>query len=72
MAQIPPIYSIEKESNVYHNNSECTESNNIEERNKRHGTGGKVLCKHCERLNIKSIFKAVYNTKGFGLVDSLI
>jgi hypothetical protein len=48
---IEPIYSIEKGAEVYHNNSECTERNNIETRNVRAGTGNKRICEHCQRLN---------------------
>lgn len=36
---------------VYHNNTGCTEGNNIEARNRRDGTGGKTICSHCARLN---------------------
>jgi hypothetical protein len=36
---------------VYHNNTRCTEGNNIEPRNRRSGTGGKQLCHHCATLN---------------------
>lgn len=36
-----------KDSNVYHNNSKCTEGNNIERRNLRQGTGGRRRCKNC-------------------------
>lgn len=36
---------------VHHNNTRCTEGNNIERRNLRSGTGGKPLCLHCIRLN---------------------
>ena len=38
-------------SEVYHNNSKCTEGNNIEDRNRKTGDGGKRLCKHCRELN---------------------
>ena len=37
--------------NVYHNNDKCTEGNNIESYYLVQGTGGRPLCKHCERLN---------------------
>lgn len=37
--------------NVHHNNTLCTEGNNIEHRYRREGTGGKPLCSHCQRLN---------------------
>jgi hypothetical protein len=32
---------------VHHNETRCTEGNNIEPENKRAGTGGKPLCKNC-------------------------
>lgn len=35
---------------VHHNNTSCTEGNNIEHINRRPGTGGKPLCAHCQRL----------------------
>jgi len=34
----------------YHDNTTCTEGNNIEPENRREGTGGKPRCDHCERL----------------------
>jgi hypothetical protein len=37
---------------VHHNNTKCTEGNNIEPQYKREGTGGKPLCSHCARLNL--------------------
>ena len=40
-----------KNSDVYHNNSDCTEGNNIERVNLQQGTGGKRLCKKCANLN---------------------
>jgi len=36
---------------VHHDNTRCTEGNNIERENLRSGTGGKPLCDHCERLD---------------------
>jgi hypothetical protein len=36
---------------VHHNNTSCTEGNNIERENWRSGTGGKPLCKHCQILS---------------------
>lgn len=44
-------YSARGGTEVYHNNSGCTEVNNIEAYNVREGTGDKRLCHHCERLN---------------------
>jgi hypothetical protein len=35
---------------VHHNNTSCTEGNNIEKQYRRDGTGGKPLCQHCARL----------------------
>jgi hypothetical protein len=50
MSKVAPFHSSEK-TEVYHNNSECTEGNNIEKRNLVSGTGGKRLCEACARLN---------------------
>ena len=36
----------------HHDNTKCTEGNNIERENIRQGTGGKPLCDHCYRLDI--------------------
>ena len=36
--------------NVYHDNTSCTEGNNIETYNKVAGTGGRPKCEHCARL----------------------
>jgi hypothetical protein len=36
---------------VYHNNSRCTERNNIEAGDSRQGTGGRPVCLHCSSLN---------------------
>ena len=36
---------------VYHDNSDCTEWNNIEQRNLAKGTANRPLCKHCADLN---------------------
>jgi hypothetical protein len=35
---------------VHHNNTLCTEGNNIEPQYKRDGTGGKPLCQRCASL----------------------
>jgi hypothetical protein len=50
MPKTDPIYS-KKQKNVYHNNSKCTERNNIEKENIAHGTGRLPLCKRCKELN---------------------
>jgi hypothetical protein len=36
--------------NVYHDNSNCTEGNNIERQYLRSGTAGRPRCEHCNRL----------------------
>jgi len=36
---------------VHHDNTTCTEGNNIERENRRSGTGGKPLCSHCQQLD---------------------
>ena len=37
-----------KKSDVYHDDSKCTEGNNIENRNLKSGTGGNRKCKRCK------------------------
>lgn len=49
MPKVAPFHSVKQ--NVYHNNSKCTEGNNIEKQYLQSGTGGKPLCKHCSSLN---------------------
>ncbi len=46
-----PWHSIKQ--SVHHNNTDCTEGNNIERENRREGTGGKPLCDHCQRLGAR-------------------
>lgn len=36
---------------VYHNNPNCRFVNNMKSATARRGTGGKWLCRECERLN---------------------
>lgn len=50
MPYASPIYSV-KTKDVYHNNSACTERNNIEPENVRHGTDNRPLCHGCKELN---------------------
>ena len=51
MAKVAPFHSKKKsDRNVYHDNSSCTEGNNIEPQNKVSGTGGRPKCEHCQRL----------------------
>jgi hypothetical protein len=35
----------------YHDESRCTEGNNIEPRNRVSGTGGRRKCDHCRRIS---------------------
>lgn len=49
MAKIAPWNSVKED--VYHDNTTCTEGNNIEPENKRAGTGGKRKCQKCEKLD---------------------
>jgi hypothetical protein len=49
--RVNPTHSVEPGRDVYHNNNQCTERNNIETRNLRQGTGNRRLCAHCARLN---------------------
>ncbi len=49
MPKVTAMHSVKQR--VHHNNSRCTERNNIERENIRPGTGGKPLCQHCRRLN---------------------
>jgi hypothetical protein len=46
--RVSPFYSIKQ--SVHHDNTLCTEGNNIEPINKRSGTGNKPRCSHCARL----------------------
>lgn len=48
MAKVAPFYSVKQD--VHHNNSSCTEGNNIEKENLKSGTGGKPLCSRCSKL----------------------
>lgn len=52
MSKVQPIYSVKNtDRKVYHDNDKCTERNNIERENVRHGTDGRPLCEHYARLN---------------------
>lgn len=52
MAKVNPFHSVKPNaSNVYHDNSSCTEGNNIETENKRSGTDGRPKCASCVRLS---------------------
>lgn len=48
MAKTSPWHSIK--AAVHHDNTDCNTGNNIEQENRRDGTGGKPRCDECERL----------------------
>lgn len=46
-----PWHSVKvTDRNVYHNDTNCNEGNNIERENRRAGTAGRPLCNSCSRL----------------------
>jgi hypothetical protein len=50
--QMSPWHSVkDSDRPVYHDNTECTEGNNIEAENRREGTGNRPKCEHCARLD---------------------
>jgi len=52
MPRVSPFHSKLPGTTKYHNNSACTEGDNIESYNRVSGTGsGLTLCDHCARLN---------------------
>jgi len=50
MAKVNPFHSRLPGTRVHHNNTQCTEGDNIESYNRVSGTGGLPLCDHCRRL----------------------
>ncbi|HZE58299.1 MAG TPA: hypothetical protein VE031_10635 [Chthoniobacterales bacterium] len=44
-------HSIRPGETVHHDNTACTEGNNIETHYRRPGTGGRPLCHHCKQLD---------------------
>lgn len=49
MAKVPAFHSkAPNDPKVYHDDSTCTEGNNIEAKNKVPGTGGYPRCKNCK------------------------
>lgn len=52
MPKVAPWHSKKlSDRSVYHDNSTCTEGNNIEPANRVSGTGGRPKCEHCDRLD---------------------
>ncbi len=51
MPKVSAFHSVKPNTrNVYHDNSACTEGNNIEKQYWRTGTAGRPRCEHCNRL----------------------
>lgn len=51
MAKVAPFHSKKPAAkNVYHDDTQCTEGNNIESYYKTPGTDGRPKCEHCKRL----------------------
>jgi len=50
MSKLAPFHSTRPGTTVHHDNSKCTEGNNIEAQYKKSGTGGHPLCQHCKKL----------------------
>lgn len=51
MAKTNPWHSKrESDPKVYHDNTSCTEGNNIETYNRVEGTGGRRRCERCSEL----------------------
>jgi len=53
MTKVSEYHSTKPGTAVYHNNSTCTEGNNIETNYRKAGTGGHPLCHHCKTENDK-------------------
>jgi hypothetical protein len=50
MTKVAPFHSKLPGTTKYHDNSSCTEGDNIESYNRVNGTGGLKKCDHCARL----------------------
>lgn len=51
MAKVTPFHSTEPNAKVYHDNSSCTEGNNIEKKYWKSGTDNRPKCQHCKELS---------------------
>jgi hypothetical protein len=49
--KVSPFHSRLPGTNRYHDESRCTEGDNIEPYNKAAGTGGHPKCDHCKRIS---------------------
>lgn len=51
MSKVSPFHSTKPNTrNVYHDNNQCTEGNNIERHYRVDGTANRPRCDHCDRL----------------------
>ena len=51
MAKVAAFHSTELSATVYHDESTCTEGNNIEARNREYGTAGRPKCNRCKEIS---------------------
>ena len=51
MPQVWPWYSTSPGEAVHHDNTKCAEGKTIEDCDRKPGTGGLPLCRHCARLD---------------------
>lgn len=51
MPKVAPWYSTRPGETKHHDNTACTEGNNIESHYRKTGTGGLPLCTHCSKLD---------------------
>jgi phenylacetate-coenzyme A ligase PaaK-like adenylate-forming protein len=51
MPKVSPWHSSAAGIDVYHDNTACTEGNNIEKKHWTSGTGGKRKCSKCEEYD---------------------
>jgi hypothetical protein len=52
MAKVSPWHSSrDSDRKVYHDETKCTEGNNIEDRYRKQGTGGRPKCEHCKKIS---------------------
>ena len=51
MAKVAAFHSIKPSASVYHDESTCTEGNNIEANNRRSGTAGRPKCDRCKEIS---------------------
>jgi hypothetical protein len=51
MTKVAAFHSTHPSATVYHDNSKCTEGNNIEKKYLKPGTANRPKCEHCKRLS---------------------